>query len=49
VRPAETIPGMNRGGIKENDGGGKFKLWYIVRSFANVTITPVQKIIKKIF
>jgi hypothetical protein len=26
VRPAETIPGMNRGGIKENDGGGKFKL-----------------------
>jgi hypothetical protein len=22
VRPAETIPGMRRGGIKKNDGGG---------------------------
>jgi hypothetical protein len=23
MRPAETIPGMRRGGIKENDGGGE--------------------------
>jgi hypothetical protein len=24
VRPFQTIPGMGRGGIKENDGGGEF-------------------------
>jgi hypothetical protein len=24
VRPAETMPGMGRGGIKENDGGDEF-------------------------
>jgi hypothetical protein len=24
MRPVETIPGMGGGGIKENDGGGKF-------------------------
>jgi hypothetical protein len=23
--PAETIPGMGEGGIKESSGGGKFK------------------------
>jgi hypothetical protein len=24
MRPVETIPGMGRGGIKENDGGKEF-------------------------
>jgi hypothetical protein len=24
MRPVETIPGMEAGGIKENDGGGEF-------------------------
>jgi hypothetical protein len=24
MRPVETIPGMEGGGIKENDGGGEF-------------------------
>jgi hypothetical protein len=24
MRPAETIPGMGEGGIKETDGGGEF-------------------------
>jgi hypothetical protein len=25
MRPVETTPGMEEGGIKENDGGGEFK------------------------
>jgi hypothetical protein len=25
MRPAESIPGMGGGRIKENDGGGEFK------------------------
>jgi hypothetical protein len=25
IRPVETTPGMREEGIKENDGGGKFK------------------------
>jgi hypothetical protein len=25
MRPVETLPEMGGGGIKENDGGGKFK------------------------
>jgi hypothetical protein len=24
MRPIQTIPGMRRGGVKENDGGGEF-------------------------
>jgi hypothetical protein len=24
MRPVETVPGMGRRGIRENDGGGKF-------------------------
>jgi hypothetical protein len=24
MRPVETIPGTERGGIRENDGGGEF-------------------------
>jgi hypothetical protein len=27
--PVEIIPGMGRGGIKENDGGGEIQLCYI--------------------
>jgi hypothetical protein len=25
MRPVETIPGMEQGGINENDGGGELK------------------------
>jgi hypothetical protein len=25
LRPVETVPGMEEGGIKENDGGSEFK------------------------
>jgi hypothetical protein len=25
MRSVESIPGMGKGGLKENDGGGKFK------------------------
>jgi hypothetical protein len=39
MRPVETIPGMVRGMIKENDGGGK-RNYYIVRTFVNVTMYP---------
>jgi hypothetical protein len=31
MRPVETIPGI---------GGGWIQLWYIVRSFVNVTVYP---------
>jgi hypothetical protein len=24
MRPAETVPGVGGGGVKENDGGGEF-------------------------
>jgi hypothetical protein len=34
MRPFETIPGMERGRIKENDGGGEFNS----KSFVNVTM-----------
>jgi hypothetical protein len=36
MRHVETIPLM--GGIKENDGRGWIQLWYIVRTFVNVTM-----------
>jgi hypothetical protein len=39
MRPVETIPGMGRGEIKENDGGW-VQLWYIERTFVNVTMYP---------
>jgi hypothetical protein len=38
MRPVETIPGMGIRGIKENDGGSE--LWYILRTFINVTMYP---------
>jgi hypothetical protein len=40
MRPVETIPGMGRGGIKENDKEGDFNYdtWYIVRTFVNATM-----------
>jgi hypothetical protein len=45
MRPVETVPGMGRRGIRENDGGGKFNYdiwytWYIVRTFINATMYP---------
>jgi hypothetical protein len=38
IRPAETIPGIGRGRIKENDGGGQIQLLYILRTLVNVTM-----------
>jgi hypothetical protein len=51
VRPVETISGVAEGGIKNNDGGGKFN-WFVVRTFENVTMYPMchnNMIIKKFF
>jgi hypothetical protein len=42
-RPVETIPGMGRWEIKENDGGGWIQvcyIWYILRTFVNATMHP---------
>jgi hypothetical protein len=36
MRPAESIPGMGGGRIKENDGGGEFN--YDKRTSVNVTV-----------
>jgi hypothetical protein len=30
MRPAETIPGVGRGEIKETDGRGEFKYIYLI-------------------
>jgi hypothetical protein len=30
VIPVETIPGIEKGGIKENDEWGEFKLMYLI-------------------
>jgi hypothetical protein len=38
MRHVETIPGVGRWGIKENDGGDEFG--YDVRTFVNVTSYP---------
>jgi hypothetical protein len=38
MRPLETIPGMGRGWIRENDGGGDFN--YNIRTFVNVILYP---------
>jgi hypothetical protein len=35
------------GGIKENDGGGEFNYWYIVKTFVNVHIPPSTTIINQ--
>jgi hypothetical protein len=44
MRPAETIPGMRGGRIRENDEGGKFKyiIFYIfiVQTFVNIVMYP---------
>jgi hypothetical protein len=37
MRPVETIPGMGKEVIKENDGGGELN---VVRTFVNVTVYP---------
>jgi abortive infection bacteriophage resistance protein len=41
------LPGKNYnrnegGGIKENDEGGEFSIWYIVRMFVNATMYPIK-------
>jgi hypothetical protein len=46
VRPADTIPGMGEEGIKEKDGGW-IQLWYITRTFVNVTMFPQYNSNKK--
>jgi hypothetical protein len=42
MRPVETVPGIGGREIKENGEGGEFKygIWYIVRTFVNVTMYP---------
>jgi hypothetical protein len=40
IRPAETVPGMGMGRIKENDREWWIQLGYIVRNFVNVTLYP---------
>jgi hypothetical protein len=39
MRLTETILGMWEGGIKENDGEGKFS-YDTIRTFVNVTLYP---------
>jgi hypothetical protein len=41
MKPVETIPGMGREGMKENDGWGEFNsdIFYI-RTCINVTMYP---------
>jgi hypothetical protein len=46
MTPVETIPGMEGRELKENDRGGKIQLWYIIRTFVNVTMYPSTTIIK---
>jgi hypothetical protein len=36
----EISPGMVEGEIKGNDRGEWIQLWYILRTFANVTMYP---------
>jgi hypothetical protein len=38
MRPVETIPGMGRGGIKENGGKGEFKYDISVYYIPSTTI-----------
>jgi hypothetical protein len=40
MRPVETIPGIERGGIKKISGGGEFNYDIIVRTFVNFTMYP---------
>jgi hypothetical protein len=39
MKPVETVPRKGGGGVKENDGGGKFN-YDTVRTFVNVTMYP---------
>jgi hypothetical protein len=48
MRPVESIPGMVRGRIKENDGEGQFNYDILLRTFVNVKCTSLSTtIIKK--
>jgi hypothetical protein len=43
IIPVETTPGMGKGGIKENDGGGELNydiFVILLRTFKNTTIYP---------
>jgi hypothetical protein len=39
MRPAETIPGMGKGGVKDNDEGGEFN-YDIVKNFCQCHNVP---------
>jgi hypothetical protein len=39
LRPLETIPGIEGGGIKEKDGGGKSR--YIINTYMTITVYPL--------
>jgi hypothetical protein len=40
MRPVKTIPGMGRGEIKENDGGGEFN-YNICKNFGKCHKVPL--------
>jgi hypothetical protein len=40
MRPVETIPGIGRRRIKENDEQGEFNYDILLRNFVNVTMYP---------
>jgi hypothetical protein len=44
MRPAETIPGMGGGEIKENDGGGEFNCDIYGKNYCKChSVPPVQR------
>jgi hypothetical protein len=40
LRPVETVPGMGGGESKGERWRGWIQLWYIVKTFVNVTVYP---------
>jgi hypothetical protein len=47
MRPAETIPGMGGRGNKREWQKGWIQLWYIVRTFVNITMCSLYNNNKK--
>jgi hypothetical protein len=45
ITPVETIPGMMREGIKENDWGGHSSMIYLIhlKTFVTATMYPAQQ------
>jgi hypothetical protein len=43
MRPAETIPVMRRGGIKENDGGANSTMIHFKNFYKCHNVPPVQE------